>query len=81
MITMLEKAARACVERFDPSEWDDLSPREQEQSKEIVRTVLEAIRDPDEPVRAAGALHTFGTDAQPDHVWRGMVDAILQAKP
>ena len=74
-MTMMEKAARVCVARFDASKWEDLSAREREQATDIVRTVLTAIREPDEAMINASVVQGA------NQVWADMIDAILGEKP
>jgi hypothetical protein len=84
--TPLIRAARALVLKESGADsFDDLEPELQEQVIESVKTVLEALREPDPVMTHAGAEIVRKAHSEEGHiefegdaanVWRAMIDAV-----
>lgn len=85
-MSLIEQAARALAASHDGSEWDALDLVSRERCRTTVRAVLNALRDPDEEMAAAGAgiiRHVGSAESEMAYqsdaatTWRFMMDALL----
>lgn len=86
-MTPLERAARAAQEAdgayaHESGQWMKEGGLVTDSHwKDIVRAVLEAIREPSEGMEeSAGNRDTIGYDPPPSAVWQAMIDAALAEK-
>jgi len=83
-MTPLERAARALHSAVNRGlgvtlDWDELAERVKASYQDQCRFVLEAIRDPSEPMIAAGAAAPFShlDEHDAEHLWQATVDVVL----
>lgn len=86
-MTPIDRAAnRLALLDEDGAGWEGLAESERHAYRAQVLEVLRALREPDEPMKEAGALivRNVGRDEAPEayegdaaNVWRFMIDALM----
>jgi len=89
-MTGMEQAARALAElEGGNADWGAMDAASKEQFKTLVRTILNALREPDIRMMEAGAQivrHVGGNESEEAllsdaaNVWRFMIDVLLGEK-
>lgn len=84
-MSLIDHAARALAGEWHPQDWDSLGSEGQDRYRRAVRTMIDALRDPDERMTEAGAeivrnvsraesREAYRSDAA--NTWRFMIDAL-----
>jgi len=71
---IIERAARALAKKANEPDWDSMYEGQKAQYFHRVRSVLSALREPDEGMIEAGREMT----PYPRTIWQAMIDAALK---